>query len=408
MLEFRINDFITLKLEDNKTNIYVLGEEFVQCKYLLMNIPIQDIEIYDEINSIDEASERLDTSLDLGNPEGFHLRKELSAEVEFWGHCSNLQVWAEQDYDTRFIHSNLAFPLLKKLTEVGDLRARKMFKNEIGKRFEMGPDSVRQFLALEGYLDYLTREEMWDILPNQSEVRILRAIEKEVGAELKLRSNEVEELVWGKEPNQLAFSIKDTYAMEIAFLNFKNLPALKWQKIFALLSKLTSLRGLYLSHNNLTTIPDDIRHLKSLEVLKLDHNEIEEIPELIGDLEKLVWLILNDNKIKTLPEAIGKLRLLEELHLDHNQLVELRNSIGNLKSLVKLFLENNRLEKLPDTINGMESLRQLSLSENLLSDLPKEITEMESLKGIGLKNNKIVESSPVIVSLEKKGIIIVL
>lgn len=50
MSEFTINNFVSLKLEDGKTNIYILGEEFIQCKYLLMNIPVQDIELYDEIN----------------------------------------------------------------------------------------------------------------------------------------------------------------------------------------------------------------------------------------------------------------------------------------------------------------------------------------------------------------------
>ena len=63
MLEFTINEFVTLKLEEGSTNIYVLGEEFIQCKYLLMNIPVQNIEIYDEIDSIDDASEKLDKSL---------------------------------------------------------------------------------------------------------------------------------------------------------------------------------------------------------------------------------------------------------------------------------------------------------------------------------------------------------
>lgn len=402
MSEFKINDFITLKLEDKKINVYVLGEEFIQCKYLLMNIPVQDIGLYDEIDSIDEATEKLDKSLERGNPEAFKI--DIPPQVEFWGHCSNLQVWAEQDYDTRFIHSNLAFPLLKKLTEVGDPKAKKMFKDEIGKRFESGPDSVRQFLALEGYIDYLTREEMWGVMPNQSEVRILRAIEKETGSEFKLCPNEMEELVWGEEPNQLAFSIKGDYVMEIDFLNFKTRSALKWEKIFALLGKLTALRWLYLTHSNFTTIPDSVRHLRSLEVLKLNHNELEELPEAIGDLEKLVWMILNDNKIKTLPKAIGKLRLLEELRLDHNQLVELPNSIGKLKSLEKLHLGNNSLGTLPNTINGMESLRQLSLSENLLSDLPKEITEMKSLKGIALEDNIINKNAPVIASLKKKGI----
>ena len=155
-MEFLINDFITVKLEHGKTNIYVNGEYFIQCKYLLMNIPFQEFHRYDEINSIDEVAEKLDKSLERGNPDGFKI--DIPPKVEFWGHCSNLQMWFEQDYDTSFIHSNLAFPLLKKLNEIGDIKAKKIFKDEIGKRFEMGPDSVRQFLALEGYLDYLSRE----------------------------------------------------------------------------------------------------------------------------------------------------------------------------------------------------------------------------------------------------------
>jgi len=405
MLEYKINDLITLKLEDGKTNIYVNGEEFIQCKYLLINIPIQDIELYDEINSIDAAAEKLDKSLERGNLDGFKV--EIPPRVEFWAHCSNLQVWAEQDYNTCFIHSNLAFPFLKKLTEVGDLKANKIFKDEIGKRFEKGPDSVRQFLALEGYMDYLRREEMWSVMPIRSEVMILRAIERETGAEFKLCSNEMEELVGGNEPNQLAFSIRGDYVMEIDFLNFKTLSALKWKKIFALLGKLTALKWLYLPCNNLKIIPDNVRCVKSLEVLKLDNNEIEELPEAIGDLEKLIWLILNDNKIKKLPESIGRLQLLKELHLDRNQLIELPNSIGNLKSLEKLFLNNNRLEKLPDAIIGMESLSQLVLGSNLLIDLPEKMIKMKSLKGISLEDNKkIKKNSLVIASLEEKGIYI--
>jgi len=403
MLEFKINDFVTLKLEDGKTNVYVNGEEFIQCKYLLLNVPAQDIGLYDEVDSIDEAAEKLDRSLEPSNQKIFQIN--IPPEVEFWGHCSNLQVWAEQGYDTRFIHSNLAFPLLKKLTEVGDPKAERIFKDEIGKRFEKGPDSVRQYLALEGYMDYLSREEMWSVMPNQSEVKVLRVIEKEAGAEFKLCSYKMDEPVWGDSPNQLAISIKDDFAIKVDFLNFNNLSDLKWKKIFTALGKLTALRWLFLSHSNLKAIPDGVRRLKNLEILRLNNNELEALPEVIGDLEKLKWLILNGNEIKKLPESIGRLQLLEELHLDHNQLVELPDSIGNLKSLVKLFLENNQLEKLPDTIIGMESLVQLPLSFNKLSDLPERMIEMKSLKSMSLVDNKIKKSSPVIASLKKKGLI---
>ena len=168
MKKFKVNEFITLKLEEEiiieeeniretKTNIYVKGELFRQCSFLLINIPIEEISSFDSIESIDEAEERLDTSLE-EDKEPFEY--EIPPETEFWGHCSNLQVWAENNYDTRLIHRNLAFPLLKKLTEVGDPIARRVFKEEIGKRFTSCYLPVIHVLLFEDYLDYLSEEEL--------------------------------------------------------------------------------------------------------------------------------------------------------------------------------------------------------------------------------------------------------
>ncbi len=58
------------------------------------------------------------------------------------------------------MHSNLAFPLLKKLTEAGDPMAKKVFKNEIAKRFESGNNTVRIYLLIEGFLKELNKEEI--------------------------------------------------------------------------------------------------------------------------------------------------------------------------------------------------------------------------------------------------------
>lgn len=84
----------------------------------------------------------------------------LGAKSKFWGHCSNLQAWYENKYDTRLLHSNLLFPLLKKLTEAGDSLAKRVFKEEIAKRYTSNNTTVREFLRIEGYLDYLSKEEL--------------------------------------------------------------------------------------------------------------------------------------------------------------------------------------------------------------------------------------------------------
>lgn len=57
------------------------------------------------------------------------------------------------------LHSNIAFPLLKKLAEIGDLIARRVFKEEIVKRIESGYGPTIVYLVMSHYLDILTQEE---------------------------------------------------------------------------------------------------------------------------------------------------------------------------------------------------------------------------------------------------------
>ncbi|HEC39764.1 hypothetical protein LCGC14_0525780 [marine sediment metagenome] len=153
-----INDFITLKLGDNgSVDIFVNGEFFEICKYLLINIPLDEIDEFNEIDSIDEAAEILDHSME---DEDELDVVNLNPEELFWGHASNLQAWVESKYNTCLIHRNLAFPLLKKLTEVGDPVAKEVFKHEIAKRIDDGSINVVYYLIIEDYLKYLDKEEI--------------------------------------------------------------------------------------------------------------------------------------------------------------------------------------------------------------------------------------------------------
>jgi len=160
MKEFILNKFIKLKLEDDKTIIYVNNERFNQCKFLLINIPIEEITSLEDIESIDDVAERLDRSLEHEEDKLY----TVPPEIEFWGHCSNLHVWYENNYNTKLIHRSLAFPLLKRLTEVGDKFAERIFKEEIAMRFEEGNESVKEYLRKEGFLKYLDNEQFYSLL----------------------------------------------------------------------------------------------------------------------------------------------------------------------------------------------------------------------------------------------------
>ncbi len=165
--EFKVNEYLTLKLEKGKTNIYIQDKLFQQCRFLLINIPVEDINSYDEFKSIDEVAEYLNHSL-----EGREENISIPPEVEFWGHCSNLQAWFENGYDVRLLHSNLAFPLLRRLTEVEDSRAKLVFQEEICKRFTSFHPPTISYLTNEGFLRYLTEV--------QKEMLLRAWIEKEI------------------------------------------------------------------------------------------------------------------------------------------------------------------------------------------------------------------------------------
>ena len=152
---FEINEFITVCKLFDRTYIYINKKRFRQCKFLMLNIPVANISSFDDIKSIDEAAERLDRSLEQYPIYEFNI----APETEFWAHCSNLQAWAENNYDTRLLHSSLSFPLLEELTKVGDPIAKKVFKEEIAKRLLDRPFAGK-YLIIVGYFKYLNEEEI--------------------------------------------------------------------------------------------------------------------------------------------------------------------------------------------------------------------------------------------------------
>ena len=149
-LKFKVSKYLSLKLkEDGETIIKVNGKDFIICKALLFQIPVENIELYDESESIDEIVESVEI-----------LEDEISQETEFWGHCSILEGWYKEDYKTELLSYHIAFPLLKKLTEAGDPKAKRVFKQEIAKRYESGFPAVVEYLVQGGYLNYLDTDEL--------------------------------------------------------------------------------------------------------------------------------------------------------------------------------------------------------------------------------------------------------
>ena len=81
--------------------------------------------------------------------------------------------------------------------------------------------------------------------------------------------------------------------------------------------RLSALRVLDLSYNQLTSLPMEIWQLTSLERLVLVDNQLTTVPAEIGQLTSLRGLYLRDNELTTLPAAIRELRAAGcYMHLD--------------------------------------------------------------------------------------------
>src|SRR5271154_4318618 len=79
-------------------------------------------------------------------------------------------------------------------------------------------------------------------------------------------------------------------------------------------------KELYLSYNQLQSIPSDIGQLNMLHTLYLHNNQLQSIPPELGQLKMLQTLYLNNNQLQSIPTDLGQLNMLRALYLDNNQL----------------------------------------------------------------------------------------
>ncbi|TFG18686.1 MAG: hypothetical protein EU529_17170 [Promethearchaeota archaeon] len=309
---FEVNEYIVLKLEGGYTNIYVNSELFNQCKYILIRKPIDELEDILTLESVDELAEHLDHSLE-ENPELI----DISPETRFWVHCSNMQVWYENNYDTRLLHSNLAFPLLKKLTEAGDPLARKVFKKEILKRIENGSKKTIEYLIAEGYYKFLGNDYYHFILDDDADV--LLALEAELGIKLYYSAESCFE-------KSFVVENRNVVQLDLTFCELTSIPSI--------IRKLSNLKAIYLYGNLLRELPNWIGSMKNLEWIDIHSNNIDFLPDSIGNLEKLYYFDIRFNKIGKLPESMSRLNNLKTLKLKGNLINSIPKSLNNLKHLI--------------------------------------------------------------------------
>jgi len=397
VIEFQVNEYLSLRLEDNRTNIYIGGKLFRHCKFLLINIPVDKLDFLDELESIDEAAEKLDHSL-----EPLREKKQIvytiSPEVEFWGHCSNLQVWYENGYNSRLLHSNLAFPLLRELSRVGDPQAKKIFKEEIAERYNYSIESVREYLRSEHFLRNLSTEEFLGLIQDETDREVIEQLREDYppfesserqGSMIKLNLDIKNGNVVKLDLRGLKLRYIPNYLRKLTKLEHLNISYNLLDTFPDWFRELQNLKVLIITNNQFKTLPIEIGELKNLEELHAQRNQLEKLPDVIGNLQSLKILELYQNNLERIPESIGNLINLKTLVLYENKIVRLPESITNLRSIENILLSDNQLKDLPDSFNNLKELKGLFLGKNNLKNLPSSIGDLKSLEIISIADNPI-------------------
>jgi hypothetical protein len=387
--EFQINDLLTVRLEGDKTVLYVAGERFRQCIRLMLQIPLDHVDDFDGVNSIDEAHDTYKTLLEGRVHEGGEHEVQILPEEEYRAHCSNLHAWALNDYDTRLLAANLAFPLLKALADAGDGQARKMFRDEVAERYATGTKNVRRFLIDKGFLASFTREEVLQLELHPDEYETIRLIAKQGGwtvpklvIGLKEEGGRVVELRPG--PRTKPDPLPDAPPKA--------------------LTELEHLTHLNLMGHGFKELPDWIGEMPSLTYLNLNNNEIEELPEGIGNLTFLHTVLLYDNNLKTLPRSLGDLSSLSTLAIGRNQLTDLPNMFRDLRSLRSLDLRSNQLTEVPEVLRELPRRIRLNVTKNPLEGLPSWIYQGEHVGRIEIDSKLYAKIKDEIPKEKKIGI----
>lgn len=165
MNSINLNPCMDLAWHDGKPTIFVNGEPFLQCSFLLATVPVtKDIISVDDLSKESRVLEGEDAMTILGMTETEVLQ----------AHASNLIAWIENGYDTRILHSNLSFPLLKELARAGDVTARRVLQFEIESRLrdDFPQTSITIMFTCHDMMD----ERAWNIMAASKHDRVRQNI----------------------------------------------------------------------------------------------------------------------------------------------------------------------------------------------------------------------------------------
>ncbi|MFX1327907.1 MAG: leucine-rich repeat domain-containing protein [Promethearchaeota archaeon] len=421
-----INHLITVRLENEGIFIYIKGKKFLKypSEYFYPINTIEQIDVNEKNNQI------------LKNPLEKHF-KEL---------CFYLKKWVEKDYDTSILNKRLAFQLLERLVDCGEVKKKSIFKREIIKTIRSENYKDANFLIEFDYLEYLDENERNLLFLQEVRNGNLPII-------LYLFTKDDTQYINRDEINHNLLNPQSTLFLNI-YRTFEDYNLRDF--IFTILHKFIEanilnakkiFRELFVKAMKMVDLPT-LKFLSSLVFFNhLEANDYRffflenntSLKKIVGDsLDqendiKITWLFILLFKLSSNGDIIAKkmyrriiikklsegrfIRLIsywndhyldffniDELELifkelkikeiniksfkhDHQRIM---SAIINLPSLQILTLSPELLlEGIPDSIKDLHSLQVLNLSECNISILPTTLKSLTYLKGLNLSGNNL-------------------
>jgi Leucine-rich repeat (LRR) protein len=138
--------------------------------------------------------------------------------------------------------------------------------------------------------------------------------------------------------------------------------------------KIQELHSLDLSHNLIEEIPSSFEaissKLQSLKMIDSPKLNIDAIAQ-ISKIRSLKSLYLGSCRLPYFPKSILKLKDLEALHLSVNRISIVPESIGQMYQLKHLDLSHNEIQRLPHSIYQLPEISLLNVQNNPLGETEK-------------------------------------
>jgi Leucine-rich repeat (LRR) protein len=123
-----------------------------------------------------------------------------------------------------------------------------------------------------------------------------------------------------------------------------------------------------------------IGEFPNLDALFLEHNQLGELPDEVANLQSLTKIGLMGNNLTRVPPALLQITGLQMIDLGHNDIAELPPEVGNWVNLTDIGLAGNkRLKRLPPTVASWQELKQIMAGDSI-EEFPPEVGEWRKMK----------------------------